>query len=497
MSFVWRKRWFLLLLPLLLAVTGWQIRIESDLNAFFTATDDEDSALLAGLLRSGELSRRYLIRVEPNTENETDPDRNEALSLFSARFIRQLSGLEGVQRVWPANEPPRDWIGAIQAYAPFHAGIYSLDPEREGQGLFDPVRLDKRAEGLKQALLSPQGGFIKPIAKRDPLLLSLNGFKNLQNPLAKQIKPDSTGSSLILQSSSPALDAEVQKRLQTAIRESFAALNGEAGGSFRLAMTGIPVFTVFAQGEISRDIALVSTLSTLGVALVFLLLFHSFSALHWMMLIQAASFALGTLATALVFGHVHSLTLALGASLIGICTDYPIHVLAHCAKHRGFSPLAAARLLWPSLVMGGLTTIVGYAALGLTGFPGLEQIAVFAAAGIAASLGLTRWVLPALLGKTSLHPAHLPGIVAWIGFCERRRYLLLGLFTLSIAASLLALPQLRWMDDLEKLAIDMSELKHQDEAIRSHFTGIEPGRFVVVQAKELETALQRSEAAER
>ena len=64
MSFVWRKRWFLLLFPLLLAVTTWQIRVETDLNAFFTATDNEDSKLLSGLLQSGELSRRYLLVVE-------------------------------------------------------------------------------------------------------------------------------------------------------------------------------------------------------------------------------------------------------------------------------------------------------------------------------------------------------------------------------------------------------------------------------------------------
>ena len=64
MSFVWRKRWFLLLFPLLLAASIWQIRVETDLNAFFTATDNEDSRLLSGLLKSGELSRRYLLVVE-------------------------------------------------------------------------------------------------------------------------------------------------------------------------------------------------------------------------------------------------------------------------------------------------------------------------------------------------------------------------------------------------------------------------------------------------
>jgi len=498
-SFVWRKRWFVLLLPLL-AITFWQVKVETDLNAFFTATDDEDSRLLAGLLKSGELSRRYLLVIE-----KTDPATAASLSntgeppisvaTFSTRLVNQLAKLDEVEQIWPADQPPRDWVDAVASYAPHHARIFSLNPEAEAPELFEPTQLEAKADGLKQALLSPQGGFVKTIAKQDPLLLSLNGFKALQGQFQQQAKLGS-GGALILQSRPAALDSEAQTRLQTAIRANFASLNAEAGGIFKLSMAGVPVFSVAAQSEISQDVTLVSVVSSLAVALVFLFLFHSFSALHWVMMVQGASFVIGTLATALVFPQVHSLTLALGASLIGISSDYPIHVMVHCAKHRN-TPLAAVRLLWPSLLMGGLTTVIGYGALGFTGFPGFEQIAVFALASIVASLGLTRWVLPALLTNSALHSAHLPGIATWVDFCGRYRKALLGLFALSVVLAGLCLPQIRWMDDMQKLAVDMDVLKQQDAAVRSHFSSIEPGRFVLIQADDWETALQRSEAAER
>lgn len=529
MSFVWRKRWFLILFPLLLAATVWQIRIESDLNAFFTASDNEDSKLLSGLLQSGELSRRYLLVVEKAThqndgkepfglslskastggstssprtetglpEHTTSPPQNPvSLDAFSAKLVLQLARLEGVEQVWPANQPPREWIDAIRSYAPYHARLFSLNPEKDGRGLFDPASLDSQAAGLKQALLSPQGGLIKAIAKQDPLLLSLNGFKDLQGQFERQTELDSSGGALILQSRFPALDSDAHSRLQAAIRASFDSLNQAAQGAFKLSMAGVPVFSVAAHSEISQDVTLVSVVSSVAVAAVFLLLFRSFSALHWVMMVQVASFVVGALVTALAFGTVHSLTLALGGSLIGICTDYPIHVMVHCAKHRN-SPLDAAKLLWPSLVMGGLTTVIGYAALGLTGFPGFEQIAIFALASIAASLGLTRWVLPALLVHSSLRVAHLPGIAAWVDFCARRRKLLLALFAICIMLAGLTLPQIRWMDDMQKLAMNMDQLKQQDETVRSHFASIEPGRFVLVQADDMETALRRTEAAER
>lgn len=493
MSLVWRKRWFLVLLPLLVAVTVWQIRIESDLNAFFTSGDNEDSKLLSGLLQSGELSRRYLLVVEQaNIPNEA---HSTSLDAFSAKLVLQLARIEGVEQVWPANQPPREWIDVLGSYAPYHARLFSLNPMEDGRELFDPVGLSHRAEGLKQALLSPQGGFVKAVAKQDPLLLSLNGFKDLKGQFDRQAELDG-GGALILQSRPAALDSDAHLRLQAAIRASFDSLNQTAGGLFRLSMAGVPVFSAAAHGEISQDVTLVSVVSGVAVAAVFLLLFRSFSALHWVMMVQIASFVVGALVTALVFGTVHSLTLALGGSLIGICTDYPIHVMVHCAKHRN-SPLDAARLLWPSLVLGGLTTIIGYAALGLTGFPGFEQIAIFALASITVSLGLTRWVLPALLANSSLHVAHLPGIAAWVDFCARRRTLLLGLLAACVVLAGLAVPQTRWMNDMQKLALNMDRLKQQDEAVRSHFAGIEPGRFVLVQADDLETALRRSEAAER
>jgi predicted exporter len=53
------------------------------------------------------------------------------------------------------------------------------------------------------------------------------------------------------------------------------------------------------------------------------------------------------------------------------------------------------------------------------------------------------------------------------------------------------------MDDMQKLAMNMDQLKRQDETVRAHFTSVEPGRFVLVQADDMETALRRSEAAER
>ena len=491
MPYFWRKRLFLALLPFFLAAVFLTTRVETDLNSFFTATNNEDAAFLADLLRSGELSRRYLIALEtrPGAKTETEA--------FAENLAQQLAGLPEVERVWLASRPPREWLEAVRAYAPFHARFYSLQPEAERDALFDPKALRSRAEALKRVLLSPQGNLLKPIAKDDPLSLSLEAFRGLASHSRETLGVGKDFAGVVLEAKAPSLDTDAQARLQGAIRERFATLNAAAGGGLTLAMTGAPVFAVAAREQFGRDIAVVSAVSTVAVVLIFLALFRSFAALHWVLLIVAASYAAGTLATFQFFGVVHGLTLALGSTLTGVSIDYPMHVLAHVAQFRGEPPGDAVRKVWPSLFVGALTTIVGYVALGLTGFPGFQQIAVFSAVAIAATLLLTRFVLPALLAGAALRPPEVPGLSGWIGFCRRRRHLLLALLVAGFGGAAMLLPRLRWMDDLSKLTMEMGALKQQDQAIRSQLGGVEVGRFVLISARDGETALQSSEAAER
>lgn len=491
MPFVWRKRLFFLSLPLLLAGVLLTTRAETDLNAFFTAVENEDAALLASFLQSGELSRRYLIAIHFTAEAKF------SANALANDFVGQLAELPAVERVWLADRVPDDWVATVQSYAPHHALMFSLDPDREQSGVFDPDTLRGRAEALKRALLSPEGPWVKEIAKHDPLLLSLQAFRGLQTRLQPSSRSGANFIGVILQSRPPSLDTVSQSSLQAAIRECFDRLNARAGNAFKLTMTGVPVFTVVTHDQIAQDVALVSAVSTVCVVLTFLMVFRSFAALNWVFLIVAASYAVGTLSTSLVFGTVHSLTLALGSSLTGVSIDYPMHVLAHAAQLPGESPPERIRRVWPSLFVGALTTVLGYVALGFTGFPGFQQIAVFSSAAIAATLFLTRWVLPALLTTTALRPPHVVGLESWVDFCRRRRTLLRGLLIIGLCSAIAVLPRVRWMDDLSKLTMEVGELKAQDQAIRAGMTSIEPGRFVLVKGQDLETALQNAEAAER
>jgi len=476
-----------LVLAGMLGVLGWQLRLETRLSVFFLGHSDTAGLLVERFQRS-VFARRYLLAIEAEAEKRRD------LPGFSRRFIAEVSALPGVSAVWPAFRPPFSLPDLISGYAPYGPLIYSLDPAGEAADLFAVAALPRRAERLKKALLSPFGDLVQKIAPHDPLLLTLHAFSDWRERFRAGVSVPEDFYPIVLETGDQPFDIDRQRSLQQRLRRVFSRLDGEHGGGFRLRMTGVPIFAVSAQKRVREDVSRVTVASTVGVMGVLWLLFRCWRTLPVIALVLGFAGAAGGLATQWVFGNVHALTLALGATLLGVCVDYPIHLLAHCRG--GAPPARIAGRLWPVLTLGAVTTVVGYLALAATGYPGFQQTSVFAMAGIVAALLATLFVVPAWAVGDSRRTSLLQeGFAALHGWLVRHRRPLLLTWGAVLAASSLLLPRLQWLDDLERLAGIDAGLRQQDRALRQRLGGIEPGRAVLVEAGDLETALQRGEAA--
>ncbi len=144
--------------------------------------------------------------------------------------------------------------------------------------------------------------------------------------------------------------------------------------------------------------------------------------------------------------------------------------------------------------MGGITTMIGYVALGISGYPGFQQVAVYAATGIFVSLMLTRFVFPQLnTTNTNTQQLKVPFIAIWSSFCQRFRPWLIAALLMMLMTSLYGLKSLHWLQDMQDLTPELNYLKLNDKKIRSRMTSIEPGRFVLVTGENVEAALQKAE----
>ncbi|MGR5382386.1 MMPL family transporter, partial [Vibrio harveyi] len=84
--------------------------------------------------------------------------------------------------------------------------------------------------------------------------------------------------------------------------------------------------------------------------------------------------AAGVAAVSIGFGSVHGLTLGFGTTLIGEAVDYSIYLFVQSAGTRTARPADSLRAwittYWPTIRLGVLTSVCGFASMLFSGFPG-------------------------------------------------------------------------------------------------------------------------------
>ncbi len=481
---------FYLLPPLLAVIAYMATTVKTDISAFILAGDNAEEILLASEMQSGVLSRRYLLSVGAKQPGGVPQQ-------FVRQLRARLQGIDGVADVWSPSQQ-RDVVQELLSLYSKHAGsLYSLEPENDLAKLFTPQGLQDRAALLKQALLSPQASMVKTIVRHDPLLLTLDAFKEQVGTLQQAADPQAQYQNLVLETTMSGLEVPEQSRIQQAIQAEFDGLVQNEGQRFQLEMTGVPIFAVATQNLIKGDIEKVSALSSIALIVLFFLIFRSFNALFQVFSLLLIVILSAILATQATFGYVHGMTIALGSTLVGICIDYPIHAVVHAHTVTAAERYAVVARIWPSMVLGGLTTLIGYVALGSSGYPGFQQIAVYAATGILLALLLTRFVLPGLVKTREQRQLNIPCVGPWARFCRRHRLGLSLLLLAGLGVALWGVQSLRWLEDMQQLTPELNYLKENDKRIRARMVSVEPGRFIMVTGADNETALRKTEQVYR
>jgi predicted exporter len=483
------RAWAFLLLTVGLATAAMQLsNIRTDIGDFFFSADHDDPANRIGQLQSDQLARRYLISVAHPGVNDTSARE------FMTALQQTLAEAEQVRRVWTEPFSQADVRQLLRFYAPHQLQLLSLQPGHEVSRLLSPAGMASQAAAIKAALLGPDPALVKSLLTDDPMLLTLAWFR--QAGQAYQ-QPDANPafSAFFLETRHAGLDTLAQQGFQQTLAEAFSALNSHYEERFTLEMTGVPVFASHIHAQVKQDITRISTLSIGLVMLLSWLVFRSFRAVLCIGIMLFSTVCIAALLTQWVYGYLHGLTLALGTTLIGICIDYFIHSMVHAGNKTGTDRAQAIRRLWPVLLVGGATTLIGYTALSFSGFPGLQQVAAFTGSGIVAALLITRFVLPELMDlfRVQVRPRlNLSWLLtATIG--SQSRYLVIAIITACLLAGG---TRLHWGDDLGKLAPSLQQLAETDRAIRARLSSIEPGRFILVSGDSMEAVLQTAEAVQ-
>ena len=490
-----------LLLAALSVFVAARLRVDTDITHFMPGGEIDADALLARELTTGEPSRTLVLIVDaPDTEAAVAASRElEARLRADPRAGPALEFLEG--------GPPEGFEEALWTlYWPRRLAFLAGDPAEVPAQLSDPALAAAAAE-LKRRLAQPLSSLVSRVAPGDPLLILPRLFERLAGARAEGLRVvegrfvtrDGRGAVLFLGARAAGFDPEAQRPLLAGIAAAFEAANAQAGGTLRLSQAGVPRYAIRAEESMRADISRVSTWSLLGILPLLLLLFRSVRLLVLTLPVVLAGSLAGTAACLALFGSVHGVTLAFGAALIGVTVDYPVHFYCHHAlAPDGRGPRATLAGIWTGLLLGAATTVLGFAALLASSFPGLREVAVFGAAGIGASLLATRLFLPALV-PAAVAPAPAGRRVVGaldalrVALESRRGAVAAALGAVVLLAAVL-LPRARWNDDVAALNRLDPALHAEDTAVRERVARYEQRRFVVAVGADEEAALQVDDA---
>ena len=160
--------------------------------------------------------------------------------------------------------------------------------------------------------------------------------------------------------------------------------------------SGVFFFVAQAAKDSKQDISRITIGSGIGVILLLLFAFRSLHAL----LLPFISIALGVgfafIATHLIYGSVHVLTIVFGASLIGIVIDYSLHYFYHGTQGNE-TDNSERQALHRAMLLSLMTSLIGYAALSFSDLQALQKVALFSCCGL-----LMAWLSVICLGDWAL-----------------------------------------------------------------------------------------------
>lgn len=153
-----------------------------------------------------------------------------------------------------------------------------------------------------------------------------------------------------------------------------------------LLSAGVIHHAIAGTDSARSDISTIGLGSVLGLIVLILIAFRSPVPLMISAVPLLGGFIAALTLCIIAFGNVHLFTLVFGSSLIGVSIDYSFHYLAERqSAGSAWNPEEALHNIFPGITLGLVTSLAAYLALAVAPFSGLQQIAVFSAAGLTAA----------------------------------------------------------------------------------------------------------------
>jgi predicted exporter len=476
------------------AAVALHARYITDLSAFLPAHPTPQQRILVEQLRDGPASRLLLVGIEGGSRLA-----RAAVSIDMGQRLRADPEFASVNNGQEASaDRDREFLFAHR---------YLLSDAVDARH-FSAAGLETAMRDTVADLASPEGLIIKSLVPHDPTGETLHIIDGLSRIPAPHLQDgvwasgDGKRALLLAQTTAAGSDTDAQEHAIGAVQAAFDTAVRDVGASaqpLELRRSGPGVFAVASRAGIERAVVRLSIASSALIVLILLTVYRSLPALLLGLLPVATGALVGIAAVALIFGAVHGITLGFGVTLIGESVDYSIYFFVQSA--RGEAGAASwQRRLWPTMRLGMLTSVCGFASLLPSGFPGLAQLGAYSISGLLAAAAVTRFVLPELLPRRFAIRDLAPlgaRMTAWMEPARRARArvpwaLALVLAGIALGVLLTARTTL-WNRDLSRLSTASPAQDRIDAELRADLGAPDSLDLVVISGASVEAVLRGAE----
>ena len=488
----WRAVSVFIWLALLAAGAGVvaRARFTADMTAFLPSRPSPAQQVLVDELRDGVVSRVILMAI--------DGGDARARAQLSQDLATRLHANPAFVVVGNGRDPA---VAVEKTFVFKHRYLLSREvgPER-----FTVPGLRNAIGDTLDTMAASTGFFPEDLLLTDPTGETLQVIDQLTPVAGPRYRAgvwstaDGSEALLIAQTRATGSDVDGQERAISVIRAEFDRLRDASppARALSLQMSGPGVFAVRSRATIEGEAIRLSVLSSLLIAALLLLTYRSLRILLLGFLPVVSGALAGTAAVALAFGVVHGVTLGFGVILIAESVDYSIYLLTQARRGRGTDACGDwVSTVWPTVRLGLLTSLCGFASLLPSGFPGLAQLGLYTMTGLLAAALVTRYVLPDMLpGQWTARPVTALGALIGKGLSGLQRYRqLLWIVPCIAAGTLFVRWDGLWNSDLAALSPISPGDQLLDARLRSGLGASGMGDLVVIRAPDDQAALRAAE----
>ncbi|MEO7404955.1 MAG: hypothetical protein ABIU95_14925 [Burkholderiales bacterium] len=471
--------------------------VVTDVTSFLPGPANAEQRLMADQLRDGVSTRILIVGLQSvagAAGAKPSAEQTAALAAASGRLRESLAArrtFAWVSNGDIANHP----VDRDRLFAARYLLSSAINVET-----FSTVALSAAFKRLEEELASVRGLLVRAIAAADPTLETLGlvdrapGLFGIGNTDGVWFSADGNAALLLMETTARGQDIDGRRAAIEIARLSAEAALADWPATLvkpSVTLAGAGYFSVISHDAIGKD---AEQLTLTAIALVALVLWWALRSGRFLGLavVPVATGALaGFAAVGFAYGSIHGITLAFGVTLIGEAIDYAIYTFVQRNDEGHHAPR-----FWGQLSLAVLTSLIGFAAMFLSGFQGLQQLALFSIVGLIVAAACTRWLLPALLPRSA--PRVLGVGRTWLPTLTNRLRRVrwpLVIATFGIFALLAHKSEHMWRDSLDSLSAASTTDIARDLSYRTDIGVPDLRTMLAVQGATLDQALERTEMA--